>query len=953
MTTQSPTAEAAADSAQIPPLGGAAAFESIVAAFDESVRRHGDRVAVAHGVTRLTYAALDARARRLAESLTAMGVGAESLVGVFMERSVEAVVAVLAVWKAGGAYLPLDARYPRERIDFLLRDSGVSLVLTRPSEIDELPAGAWRAFVVEADPEAVPASRGPGPSIAAEQLAYVIYTSGSTGRPKGVAVPHRGLVNLLRSQIAGFGVTPDDRVLQFASFSFDAFVSELGMAILSGAALVLASPETLASSHELSDLVSREGVTVATMPPTMLGVLAPRELPSLRTVITAGEACSAEIVARWAGGTRFINAYGPTEATVCATFTAPLSGAGVPPIGRPLPHTAVYVLSSDLEPVPPGSDGEIYIAGVSLARGYVGRPGATAERFLPDPFARTPGSRMYRTGDRGRVLPDGQLHYVGRVDHQLKVRGFRIEPGEIERELERMPGVESAVVVGASRRGAPGISTLLAYYVGRPVTTSLELWPSVAEYFVYDDVLYGAMSSDFVRNRAYREVLEGAIAGKRVVEIGTGAHATLARMCVKAGASRVYAIEILEESHRRATELVRRLGFADRITVLRGDSTQLEIPEPADCCVSEIVGGIGGSEAAAYIINDAWRHLGPNGRMIPEGADTLLAAVELDEELLRAPAFGPAGAEYVRRIFAERGGPFDLRVCLKGLTEDRVVSSRGVLEPLDFRRPIALETDHRVDLVIDRPAVVSGLIAWLTLRLDPGHVLDTLRDRHSWLPVFLPIFGVDPPRCEPGDRLSFEVRRRLSANGRNPEYFLQGELVQRDGRRRPFDYALWHLPGHYRATPFYDRLFAGDAIPERPVVEAPTPTTFRRHLATRLPEYMIPSRFVELPAWPTTPNGKIDRAALPTVAAERPPMRQPYIAPEGTLETMLAGVFESVLGLAGVGAADDFFELGGDSLSAIQVLRRASDLGFGLAASAIFEHPTVADLAAFITSTAD
>jgi amino acid adenylation domain-containing protein len=437
-------------------------------------------------VLHLTYAELDRRANQLARHLRALGVGPEVRVGLCLDRTPELLIGLLGILKAGGAYLPLDPTYPAERLAFMLEDSQVGILLTQERLLDRLPA-LW-ALVVAIDAEwpaiATQPTTCPTSGVTPANLAYLIYTSGSTGQPKGVLVAHAGLDNLAAAQIQAFTVQPNSRVLQFAALGFDAAVSEIAMALLAGAALVLADQDDRLPGPQLLRLLHDQAITTVTLPPSALAALPSAALPALRTMIAAGEECSAAIIARWGPGRRMVNAYGPTEATVCATLHVSADHARAPAIGRPLPNVQVYLLDPQLRPTPIGVPGELFIGGVGLARGYLGRPDLTAERFVPNPFVTTederrttndetaerpvvlrPSScvRLYRTGDLARYRADGQIMFLGRRDQQVKLRGFRIELGEIEAALRAHPAVQTALVL--ARADTPGDQRLVAYVV--------------------------------------------------------------------------------------------------------------------------------------------------------------------------------------------------------------------------------------------------------------------------------------------------------------------------------------------------------------------------------------------------------------------------------------------------------------------------------------------------------
>jgi amino acid adenylation domain-containing protein len=438
--------------------------------FEAQAARAPDAPAVVSGDAVLTYAQLNARANRLAHHLRTLSVGPDARVAICVERGAEMVVAVLGVLKAGGAYVPLDPAYPAARLRYMLADSAPAVVLTQTS-IAAAREGLFEglsARVLALDAPAWDGAADTNPDRGAldpAHLAYVIYTSGSTGRPKGVMVAHRGVASLAAAQARTLGVEPASRVLQFASFSFDACVFEMVMALCQGASLHVPSGVDLLAGDALELVVTRGRITHVTLPPAVLPTLAATaDLATVRTMVLAGEALPAAAVARWGGGRRLINAYGPTEAAVWTTLhECRTDERGNPPIGRPIPNARVYLLDPAGQPVPAAVPGELYIGGAGVARGYLGRPALTAQRFVPDPFGE-PGARLYRTGDLGRWRADGTIEFLGRNDFQVKIRGFRIEPGEIEARLREHPAVRDVVVI--AREDDARDPRLVAYWVG-------------------------------------------------------------------------------------------------------------------------------------------------------------------------------------------------------------------------------------------------------------------------------------------------------------------------------------------------------------------------------------------------------------------------------------------------------------------------------------------------------
>ena len=453
--------------------GREVAAGSLPSLFAAAAGRHPDATAVVFAGSRLSYGELDRRANQVAHHLRGFGVGPETVVGLCLERSLELIVGLLGILKAGGAYLPLDPQYPVERLGFMLGDAGARVLVTQQALLDRLSlanAGACAAVVrLDADAPRIAAQPARAPALALDphHPAYVIYTSGSTGMPKAVSVSHAGIPNLAAAQMDRFAIDQTARVLQFASLSFDAAVSEIATVLLSGAVLVVAPAQS--NADDVVRVIRNQNITHATLPPALLAELS-EDVP-LATVVAAGEACPGDVIARWSRERRLINAYGPTEATVCASMSDALDGVSLAPIGRPIWNTRVYVLDGGLQPVPAGVAGELYIAGAGLARGYLHRAGLTAERFVADPFGAA-GSRMYRSGDLARFRSDGVLEFLGRSDAQVKLRGFRIEPGEIEAALLRHGDVAQAAVI--AREDEAGGKRLVGYVVLRGAPESGE-----------------------------------------------------------------------------------------------------------------------------------------------------------------------------------------------------------------------------------------------------------------------------------------------------------------------------------------------------------------------------------------------------------------------------------------------------------------------------------------------
>ncbi|MGK5496592.1 amino acid adenylation domain-containing protein [Streptomyces sp. URMC 125] len=941
-------------------------------------RQDPEATALVHGDRTLTYGRLGARANRVAHWLRASGVGAESVVAVRMRRSPELVTAILGIWKAGAAYLPVDPDYPAERIAYMLRDAEPACVL------DELPDLAGL-------PDTDPGVR-PHP----DQPAYLVYTSGSTGRPKGVVASHRGVHSLLTAQRERLGVGPGSRVLQFASPSFDAAFWEMCMGLLSGATLVLESADRLLPGPALAAVVAEHRVTHVTLPPSALAVLPGDALPEV-TLVVAGEACPPDLAARWSAGRRMINAYGPTETTVCATMSAPLSGAGVPPLGTPIADARVYVLDERLSPVPHGVVGELYLAGAGLARGYLNRPGLTAERFVADPFG-PPGTRMYRTGDLARRRTDGTLEFAGRADHQIKVRGFRVEPGEVEAVLTEHPEVAGAVVVADGDR-------LVAYVVpdDRPAgeddpavgVRRVDQWHDAfeAQYGAGGDTAFG---EDFAgwnssydgrpipleqmrqwRAAAVDRILE--LSPRRVLEIGVGSGLILAKTAPHC--AEYWGTDLSESAVGRLRAGLAGQPFADRVTLRVQPAHDVAgLPEGYfdTVVLNSVVQYFPDAGYLSDVLRAVARLLRPGGAVFLGDIRNLrtLPALRTAVELLRG-ATADAG-ELRRRV--EHGVRTEEELCVDPdffAALPATVPEFGRVD-LWLKRGDARNelTAHRYDVVLRKlPAEPAGSPGG-GLRLEWGRDVHNLADlaaalrqaadrsriRVTGVPnarldaqnaalarlargevptaAHGPSTGpghVPPPDPEEFTDLASELglRADLTWSGRGTE----GDIdVVFSDPARPLECGELYEPGGSGGPPANDP--ARSADPGALVVRLVD------HLGRKLPVHLVPAAVVPLDTFPLTPNGKIDRKALPAPdylsrAGGRPP-RTPR-------EEVLCGLFAEVLGLPAVGIDDGFFALGGHSLLATRLIGRIrAALGVDLEVRHLFEAPTVAEMARLV-----
>jgi amino acid adenylation domain-containing protein len=926
---------------------------------ESQARRTPNKVAVRFRDRSLTYHELNRQADNLAHCLRARGAVPEMIIGVCLERSLEMVVALLGVLKSGAAYLPIDSSYPSERIGFMMRDAQPNMLLVERQvmpifasfsvpqiALDDLGNDAMN-WIDEASPSGV---RG-------ENLVYLMYTSGSSGEPKAVMVEHRTVCNHLLAMQDALPLCQADRIAQKYSLNFDVSVLEIFAPLSVGAELRITDPGRHLDPDYLLRFIAEQGITVLDVVPSTLQALVenPRfnACHSLRRVICGGEVLPTSLRDEFLLRTNaeLCNVYGPTEATIGVTCwkCSREDSAVTVPIGRPIANARIYVLDRYRNALPEGIPGEIYVGGSCLARGYHHHPELTSQKFIRDPYAAQAGARLYKTGDLGRYIQEGVVEYLGRVDDQVKVRGFRIELGEIERTLNCHPGVQSSVA--AALADDAGQKKLVAYIV--PKMAAPELWPSVGEYFAYDELLYRAMTDDDARNQSYRAAINQRVPGKVALDIGTGAHAVLARMCIEAGAKKVYAIEMNREAYASAKEMVRSLGLEDRLILIHGDSTQIELPERVDVCVSELIGTIASSEGVVPILNNARRFLADGGAMIPQACETRIAAAMLPETLVEQPRFTELSGPYAENIFANAGHPFDLRVCIKNFPMTNLISDTQTFEKLDFSRSSSPESNHEIELRISKRAKLDGFLLWISLVPIEGELVNSLTGRYSWLPVFFPVFY---PRVEvnEGDCIRARCSVVSNASGFTPDYRIVGSL-QRNGAALAFDYWSYRNGQRYQHNRFYSSLFSPgfqnnyQQLDSYVDIEA-----LRKHVEEHLPYFMVPSTFIPLNKLPMTASGKVNRKALPEPGPLRPELQRHYVPPLTHAERVISEVWQEVLNLEKIGVHDNFFDLGGHSLLIARVRGRLRErFEQELPIADLFRYPTIHSLASLLSGKED
>ena len=901
--------------------------ENLLTLIEGSNGQFPDKISVEDGSHKWTYRYLHNLAEGIAVELLSKGLTNGDIVALHLDRSAFAIAALLGIWKAGGVYLPLYVDQPNVRKSTILEDSQCQFIISKEALIP--PSAVTTILVSECEPVESHSSI----VLSQKDRAYIIYTSGTTGNPKGVVVNHRGILNTVLEIVRSWEMSEKDKFLQFASLSFDASLAEILPTLLVSATIMIPDDDTRQSPDKFWDYMRASNISVALLTPAYLNALSNSDFSMLRLLISAGEAANPSDVLKIQKQTRYCNAYGPSEASIQATSW--FAGAAQPrtdlvPIGKPTANCEVMILDKNQELLPRGFSGEICFSGPGIAEGYLNRPQLTARYFMEHPF--NADQILYRTGDKGRINSSGDIEMLGRVDDQVKVRGYRVEPGEIENILAKHDDVTKVFV---TTKVIKSHSDLIAYW--SPKKTPV-LWPSVAEFYVYDEILYRAMYTDRSRNDQYKAIFEKQLMGATVLEIGPGPELILSRLALEAGASHVYAVELLEETYLRAKKRLEDLNLESRITLIHGDATKVSLPVKPDYCISEIVGSIGGSEGSASIINDVREQLIDPTHMIPSRSRTMIAASDLEQnQLLRG--FPDIAAHYVERIFEEQGYAFDLRLCIKDFPKASICSNGDDFEDLDYTSPISLEASHEINLRFTRESKFTGFVVWLTLYTDESHVIDIMETPESWLPVWLPV-SIEGIEVSEGDVFKGYIERTLSENGLNPDFSLTGTLKRMGGTDIPIKLDSPHNKPLFKNSPFYKELFVHDS-PR--ITHSTSEADLKVFLSQQLPAYMIPAAFIQVDNFPLTRSGKIDKHALPLPDRSEQVFDED-LTPRTVEEKLLAKIWCDVLGKQQLSFTDQFFKIGGDSIKAIQMVSRLQEIGLTIDMRNIFLFPILEEM---------
>jgi amino acid adenylation domain-containing protein len=987
--------------------------------FEEQVRRTPDALAVIFERELLTFAELNAKANQLARHLRKRGVGPDQPIGICVERSLEMIIGLLGILKAGGAYVPLDPDYPTRTLTHVLSDAAPRVVLIQAHLRGRLPSCQAQVLALDADWRDIGRESGDDLQSAevglqSHHLAYVIYTSGSTGLPKGVMIEHRNVVSLWQGleQIYRHSAR-SRRVGVNASFNFDASVKQI-VQLLSGRTLVLIPQAIRADAAVLSSYLDEHEVDAIDCTPSQLkSWLANwqerRPRHPLKVVLVGGEPIDPDLWCTLAQfpETDFYNVYGPTESTVDATFARVRDDLGTPHIGAPMENRRLYILDAGMEPVGIGIVGEIYIGGAGVARGYLNRPELTAERFVKDPFAGSGAGRLYRTGDLGRWRADGVIEYLGRNDHQVKIRGHRIELGEIEAQLLQQPQVREAVVL--AREDVPGEKRLVAYVVRERTVKEEETgestqklreevaseWEAVHEGTYQTNATVGpsfvgwnsSYTGEPIPEPEMSEWLSStveriwALRPRKLLEIGCGVGLLLQHVAPRC--ERYVGVDFAAAALEQLRQWMKGREELSHVELLHRTAQELgDVPSGSfdTVVVNSVVQYFPDMEYLVGVLREAVRVVSPGGRIFLGDIRHLGSLNEFHSRV----QLGKAGAtvsvgELRQRIERSLSQEKELVIDPQFFTAlPGNVAGVGAVE-VQLKRGHALNelTCYRYDVIVHCAEQLGRVaqceeLAWSAVGSVQG--LEEALAERRWdgvklveIPDARVARDVEARRviCSSDEGLEVSALRRQLNECELPGA-VDPERIWELGQAQGYEVQLSPAGAGY----FTARLIDRSALKRVPVKEVPVVVAkpwsaygndplentqgqqlvprLREALKERLPEYMIPAAWMVLKQLPLTPNGKVDRRALPNPQGRSEEMGE-YVAPRTPVQQALAGIWAQLLQLDQVGLHDNFFELGGHSLLATQVtVRIRSSLAIDMPMRFLFEFPTIEQLAAEI-----
>jgi amino acid adenylation domain-containing protein len=1007
--------------------------------FEAQAERTPDAIALVLEDKQLTYRQLNTLSNQLAHYLKKQGFGAEDLIGICVGRSLEMVVGMLGILKVGAAYLPLDPTYPSERLNFILKDAQVPLVLTSSHWLEKEKFASIelsRVICLDQDWEKIVQKSEDNPisNVTAGNLAYVIYTSGSTGKPKGVQVQHSNLLNLVYWHQQAFGVSPLDRSTQIAGVAFDACVWEVWPYLTAGASIYFPNDETRLSPEKLRDWLVLKAITISFLPTPLAEKILQIEWPQntpLRLLLTGGDKLHEYPLNSYPF--QVVNNYGPAENTVVTTSgQIPVKNKAdlAPPIGRPIANTQLYVLDAKLQPAAIGISGELYISGDGLARGYVNRPDLTAERFIPNPFSNKKGARLYKTGDLVRYRSDGNLEFLGRSDDQIKIRGFRLELGEIESVLNQHPAVLQTVAV--EREDAAGEKRLVAYITlnaeAKEQPESIQPVQLQDEQVLQWQMLYDEtykqpaaeadptfniigwnssytdqpIPAEQVREWVNNQVAQIlALQPKRVLEIGCGTGLVLFRVaphCTQYCGTDFSAPALDYIQQQVAKQEMPQVTLLQKIAT---DFNGIEAEAFDTIILNSVVQYFPNIDYLAQVLKGAVQATAPGGfifigdvRSLP-----LLEAFHASVQLYQAEPSLPCEQLQQRvqmQVFQETELVIDpdffkaLQQKLPEISdiEIQLIRGRHHNELTQFRYNVILHIKaEKADPKCDESEKQGELkwLDWIEDNLTISTIHQLLTETKSAaigitrIPNARVMAAVKTTEClsedgkfktagqlqkalqdfknlgiEPEDlygmseELSYTLNISWSDAGGDGCYdaiFARKEAINNQriplsiqGRTKDAGFITKKSNLHSYANNPLQAKAARKLIPQ-----------LQNYLTEKLPEYMVPSAFVVLESLPITPNGKVDRRALPAPEPIKPELSGSYVAPRTPVEEMLVKIWAEILGLKRLAIHDNFFELGGHSLLATQLISRVRDaLEIELPLRSVFEAPTITEFSKLI-----